>query len=801
MVGNKTLSQLGAQEELTSGTNIKTINNESLLGSGNIKIEGGGGLSEVTHNTTMTGAGTDASPLGVNTNSVALKTDIPDTSDFITKSVNDLTNYTKTSDLGDLALQDTVDYETEVTNKPTIPAAVTESTVSGWGFTKNTGTYSKPSGGIPKTDLADAVQTSLGKADSALQSHQDISGKEDKSNKSTSITSSSTDTQYPSAKAVYSLVDASTDNVPSYVIEESESVLTKAFSHKNLGRTIRFIAVSDAHNDEGNVSHDYTQISNKHCGQAVKYISDRIALDFVSFLGDGTWAGVATVDNYAAQLKDDIQQMNGFLSEGFRGIPNIRLVGNHDQILLTDGYRIQNDGAYNFFGRYNAGHKVENTNYGYYDIEDSKVRIIYLNTSDTVDKTSAGTLLSMLQDQKNWLCETLIDVNTKTDANEWKIILLSHAPLDMANFEIDSSLLLAYTNGGTYGSYTFTNHSAKIICNFHGHVHCYSYGYIQDKIRRATIPNSNFYDNNHYKGNTKYTQWTDETTYAKTQNSRTDTSFSLVTIDLDNEICYIDNYGAGIDRTFSVSYKKAVSSISNVSYSGITTVGSTIDTSAISYTLTYSDSSTATLSGGVTVSPSTIEVVGNNNVTVSYTEAGTTVTTTLTIVGTAVPVVNLIDLDRTYETIPTDDSIGEYLDETKGYKNIAYGTAKGYGSSCTVADITSTGFTITEAGVGGITVAIPIELDDVNKTHTLSFDYSGAGKTRTYYRFVKSATHEVTASQNAFIDNTAGSSGTGTFTVPAAYTAAGAGADWLILLFTSDTGHTKSFANVSLTVN
>jgi hypothetical protein len=51
-----------------------------------------------------------------------------------------------------------------------IPSEVTESTVAGWGFTKNTGTYSKPSGGIPKTDLASAVQTSLGKADTALQS-------------------------------------------------------------------------------------------------------------------------------------------------------------------------------------------------------------------------------------------------------------------------------------------------------------------------------------------------------------------------------------------------------------------------------------------------------------------------------------------------------------------------------------------------------------------------------------------------------------------------------------------------------
>lgn len=34
----------------------------------------------------------------------------------------------------------------------------------------NKGTYSKPSGGIPKTDLASAVQTSLGRADTALQS-------------------------------------------------------------------------------------------------------------------------------------------------------------------------------------------------------------------------------------------------------------------------------------------------------------------------------------------------------------------------------------------------------------------------------------------------------------------------------------------------------------------------------------------------------------------------------------------------------------------------------------------------------
>lgn len=110
----------GKQAALVSGTNIKTINNESLLGSGNISIQGGG-------------SGGDTNIIEVvKVNGTALTPD---------------------------------------SNKAVDVTVPTESTVSGWGFTKNTGTYSKPSGGIPKTDLASAVQTSLGKADTALQSY------------------------------------------------------------------------------------------------------------------------------------------------------------------------------------------------------------------------------------------------------------------------------------------------------------------------------------------------------------------------------------------------------------------------------------------------------------------------------------------------------------------------------------------------------------------------------------------------------------------------------------------------------
>ena len=73
-------------------------------------------------------------------------------------------------------LSDLVD-DTNQTNK-----FVTATDKTTWN-----GKYSKPSGGIPKTDLANDVQTSLGKADTAIQSHQDISGKLDTSSVKTTL--------------------------------------------------------------------------------------------------------------------------------------------------------------------------------------------------------------------------------------------------------------------------------------------------------------------------------------------------------------------------------------------------------------------------------------------------------------------------------------------------------------------------------------------------------------------------------------------------------------------------------------
>ena len=87
---------------------------------------------------------------------------------YYTKQEIDDKEYVSSSQLSQVATSGSYN---DLIDTPTIPTQVTESVVSGWGFTKNTGTYSKPSGGIPKNDLSNELQISLEKADTALQSY------------------------------------------------------------------------------------------------------------------------------------------------------------------------------------------------------------------------------------------------------------------------------------------------------------------------------------------------------------------------------------------------------------------------------------------------------------------------------------------------------------------------------------------------------------------------------------------------------------------------------------------------------
>lgn len=89
----------------------------------------------------------------------------------------------------------------------------TESTVSGWGFTKNTGTVTSvnnvsPTNGNVSLAIPTVDQTYSGvsaNAQSGVAVASAISGKQDVVNLVTSVSSSSTNSQYPSAKCLYDL--------------------------------------------------------------------------------------------------------------------------------------------------------------------------------------------------------------------------------------------------------------------------------------------------------------------------------------------------------------------------------------------------------------------------------------------------------------------------------------------------------------------------------------------------------------------------------------------------------------------
>lgn len=185
------------QDTLVSGTNIKTINNTSLLGSGNISISGGSGTSDYNalenrpqiNGVTLTGdkstsdlgitiptatsdltndsnfvadasythtdnnyttaeqtklsgieTGAEANVIedvkvngtsltitnkSVNVTVPTVISDLANDSGYITNSVNNLTNYTLTSDLSAVA---TSNSYTDLSNKPTIPTATSDLT-------------------------------------------------------------------------------------------------------------------------------------------------------------------------------------------------------------------------------------------------------------------------------------------------------------------------------------------------------------------------------------------------------------------------------------------------------------------------------------------------------------------------------------------------------------------------------------------------------------------------------------------------------------------------------------------------
>lgn len=264
--------------------------------------------------------------------------------------------------------------------------------------------------------------------------------------------------------------------------------------------------------------------------------------------------------------------------------------------------------------------------------------------------------------------------------------------------------------------------------------------------------------------------------------------------DAENTKITVVGVGRGTSRVIKANDIKPTS-ISNITYSGDTTVGTTLDKSKFSFTVNYSNGTSESVTGATSVSPTTIEVVGNNTITVTYTEGTATLSGTVNVVGTEVPVANLLNLNRNYVSGTVGENIGNHFDENKAYLNVPYTNGVFYDGSCTVSNITEDSITIKEPGVGGICVAYPVELPNFEtKSYKLSFDYASAAssKTRVYWRGVYP--HGELAVINTLCNSGSGESGR----IDAEITNTD-GYVSVVVFFGSNTGGTTTFSNVSLT--
>ena len=167
------------QDTLVSGTNIKTINNQSILGSGNITLtggSGGGGDINVIESVKVNGSAlTPDANKAVNITAVPATIVTQDTTHRFVSDSEKTTWDKKVSNVQ--ADWNATSGLSQILNKPTIPVAVTESTVSGWGFTKNTGTVT----GVKMNGTTKNPTSGVVDLGTVITSHQDISGKADKS--------------------------------------------------------------------------------------------------------------------------------------------------------------------------------------------------------------------------------------------------------------------------------------------------------------------------------------------------------------------------------------------------------------------------------------------------------------------------------------------------------------------------------------------------------------------------------------------------------------------------------------------
>lgn len=429
-----------------------------------------------------------------------------------------------------------------------------------------------------------------------------------------------------------------TSEIPDYVVTEGKRVASGMVSKRG-ANSLTAVIMSDMH-EMGDGDHTDSTIieryrrANRNAGQGAKVVADNIDIDFFANLGDLAWGekGKTTIQDYVKSIVNARKYMYDVEKDHETFITP----GNHD----TGTYSVVQNGVFL------SSEILEGLigTYRYVDFADKKVRVICLNTADVDGFTTtenAGTE-RISGEQLQWFANAL-DLSSKSDASNWGIIIMSHHPLDWGTILPAANCLQAYLSGTSFSvthngvavSKNFSGkNAAKVICQFHGHVHGFRvdnirYGSVGSlntmAVKRIAIPNACFARTNEYGENTgtdsNGLEYGSTPSYEKVDGAEKNTSFCLVSIDLDNEIIYADCYGAGEDRVISYAEEVIVTySITNTLSNATTSNGTSTVTAnspysaAISATNGYEISSIKVTMGGTDI---TASAVSGNNISIS----------------------------------------------------------------------------------------------------------------------------------------------------------------------------------------
>lgn len=277
------------------------------------------------------------------------------------------------------------------------------------------------------------------------------------------------------------------------------------------------------------------------------------------------------------ELIENISEYNRLMTQGVQ-VPCFVLKGNHDASgedvsaqdtsnILTDNewYKLacsalDNECKMNPLEPYGG--------YYYRDFEKSKIRVIFMNTSQI---NGLGEYLNPLnviikQDQVDWLCDYALNFADKgADKTNWGVIILSHASVNVAEAgnsigaqsRVIEHILYAFMNGTSYsgsdgtGIYEisadvdFTSQGEmEFICNICGHAHYDRVTTFSTLNRPCITVGSGMPDQStpSAEGATNPT---------RTPNTITMELLDIISIDTVGRKIYCTRYGAGNDREVS----------------------------------------------------------------------------------------------------------------------------------------------------------------------------------------------------------------------------------------------------------